>query len=119
MKKFKSEKGITLVALVITVIVMIILIGVTVASSVGDNGAIEEAKKVTKDSDIGVAKEEIGAAIAGLEKNGKIRKTDLEIVLQKYGTIQYDEVGNPKGIVTKSDNEILLKDIWNGQIVDQ
>ena len=46
MNKVKeSEKGITLVALVITVIVLIILAGVTLSTLVGDNGIITKAKE--------------------------------------------------------------------------
>ena len=37
MKKVKGSKGITLVALVITVIVLLILAGVTIATLTGDN----------------------------------------------------------------------------------
>ena len=35
--KFKNAKGITLIALVITIIVLLILAGVTIATLTGDN----------------------------------------------------------------------------------
>ena len=38
MLKKKENKGITLIALVITVIVLLILAGVTIATLTGDNG---------------------------------------------------------------------------------
>ena len=41
---FKKEKGITLVALVITIIVLLILAGVTISLVVSDNGVINKAK---------------------------------------------------------------------------
>ena len=41
---FKKEKGITLVALVITIIVLLILAGVTISLVVGDNGVIRKAQ---------------------------------------------------------------------------
>jgi len=41
----KEKQGITLVALVITVIVLIILAGVTLSTLVGDNGIITKAKE--------------------------------------------------------------------------
>lgn len=41
---FKKEKGITLVALVITIIVLLILAGVTISLVVGDNGVINKAQ---------------------------------------------------------------------------
>lgn len=40
----KGQKGITLVALVVTIIVLIILAGVSIALVLGDNGIVEKAK---------------------------------------------------------------------------
>ena len=45
MKERKRQEGITLVALVITVIVLIILAGVTLSTLVGDNGIITKAQE--------------------------------------------------------------------------
>ena len=54
MKKIKRrEEGITLIALVITIIVLLILAGVTIATLMGDNGIItkaREAKQKTEDA---------------------------------------------------------------------
>ena len=41
----KGQKGITLVALVVTIIVLIILAGVSIALVLGDNGVITKAKE--------------------------------------------------------------------------
>ncbi len=40
----KGQKGITLVALVVTIIVLIILAGVSIALVLGDNGIVQKAK---------------------------------------------------------------------------
>lgn len=40
----KGQKGITLVALVITIIVLLILAGVTISLVIGDNGILNHAK---------------------------------------------------------------------------
>ena len=45
MKKEQKEKGITLIALVITIIVMIILAGTTLSILFGENGVITKAKQ--------------------------------------------------------------------------
>jgi len=42
---FKSEKGITLVALVITIIVLLILAGITLMLALGNNGILGQASK--------------------------------------------------------------------------
>ena len=39
----KGKKGITLIALVITIIVLLILAGVTIATLTGDNGILKQA----------------------------------------------------------------------------
>lgn len=41
----KGQKGITLVALVVTIIVLIILAGVSIALVLGDNGIVNKAKQ--------------------------------------------------------------------------
>ena len=41
MKKSKKEVGITLIALTITVIILLILAGVTIATISGDNGILQ------------------------------------------------------------------------------
>ena len=43
--KPQSNKGITLIALVITLIVLLILAGVTIASITGENGILRESTK--------------------------------------------------------------------------
>ena len=42
--KITKEKGITLIALIITIIILLILAGVTIATLMGDNGLINKAK---------------------------------------------------------------------------
>ncbi len=41
MEKILKEKGVTLIALVITIIVLLILAGVSIATLTGDNGILE------------------------------------------------------------------------------
>ena len=44
-RKRKSQRGITLVALVITIIVLLILAGISLNAVVGENGLLERAKE--------------------------------------------------------------------------
>ena len=44
-RKIKTNKGITLIALVITIIVLLILAGVTIAMLTGDNGILTKDRK--------------------------------------------------------------------------
>ena len=44
---FKEERGITLVALVVTIIVLLILAGVTITLALGSNGVIIRAQEAS------------------------------------------------------------------------
>ena len=56
----KGNKGITLIALVITIIVLLILAGVSIAMLTGDNSLLGNAQRTGPYNDIGAAKDEIG-----------------------------------------------------------
>ena len=48
MKKFfKQKKGITLIALVITIIVLLILAGISISMLAGDNGILKKATQTS------------------------------------------------------------------------
>lgn len=46
----KGQNGVTLVALVVTIIVLIILAGVSIAMVIGDNGIIPQAERARDDT---------------------------------------------------------------------
>ena len=52
-----SKKGITLVALVVTIIVLLILAGVTITSLLGDNGIIKKAQEAAESTNTAVENE--------------------------------------------------------------
>ena len=63
MKKFlKSKQGITLVALVVTIVVLIILAGITLSLVLGQNGVANKAKEAKDDTIMAQEKENIGLA---------------------------------------------------------
>ena len=43
MKKLKEVKGITLISLVVTIIILLILAGISIATLTGDNGILKKA----------------------------------------------------------------------------
>ncbi len=59
----QKERGITLIALVITIIILLILAGVTIAMVVGDNGILSRARNAKEETDISGDKEKIRIAI--------------------------------------------------------
>ena len=58
-----GNKGITLIALVITIIVLLILAGVSIAMLTGDNSILANATKARRDKAIGDVREEALVAI--------------------------------------------------------
>ena len=69
----KKEKGITLIALIITIIVMLILTGVALSIALGENGIIDKATQAVEQTKIATDKELlISAAIGAMGNDGKV-----------------------------------------------
>lgn len=56
---FKQQKGITLIALVITIIVLLILAGITIAMLTGSDSAPAKANEAKQKNDIGSVKDQL------------------------------------------------------------
>ena len=46
----KEIKGITIISLVVTIVVLLILAGVSISTLVGENGVVDNAKKIQNDT---------------------------------------------------------------------
>ncbi len=57
------NKGITLIALVITIIVLLILAGITINLMLGNNGILNKSKQAVKGTEISEIKEKINLDI--------------------------------------------------------
>ena len=118
MKEIRNQKGITLVALVVTIIVIIILSGISINLLLGENGLIIKAQDAKKQQKIAEIKEKISLELASAETDAIIRNESLEEeqlndIVSKYGTLQDDK----DTILTKDDNyKISLKEIWYGTL---
>lgn len=64
MKNFRKNQGITLIALVITVIVLLILAGVSIATLTGDNGILTRAQEAKNKTEEAQDAEKINLAVA-------------------------------------------------------
>jgi len=63
----KNTKGITLIALVITIVIMIILAGVTIAMLTGENGIVNKANKANSKNNEQAAKEILNLKITNVQ----------------------------------------------------
>ena len=105
MKK-EENKGITLIALAVTIIVMLILAGVTIATLTSENGIITQTEKAREASRMAELKEKVKLDIAGkrLETiNGELKVSALKEVLDKY----FDDV--PIEILITSETGLVAK----------
>ena len=90
MKKFSKNRGITLIALVITIVILIILAVVTVNAVFGDSGLLEQAGQAKETTERASVIEQAQIDILGIQAGGDITITNekLKSVLEKY----FDEV---------------------------
>ena len=54
-----NQRGITLIALVITIIILLILSGITIATLTGENGLFARAKEAKEKASYGQAEEKV------------------------------------------------------------
>ena len=78
----KKDKAITLISLVVTIVILLILAGIAIATLTGENGLFVRAKQAQQNYSISSAKEKIELAISDLmveqtSKGENLRKEDL------------------------------------------
>lgn len=111
-KEIKKEKGITLIALAVTIIVLIILAGISITTLTGEKGLINQARNNSENAQRESIIEKIEADLLQEKtKTGKTQsKNDLKSIIQENGynkgelredsfitkdgeyTINYDEI---------------------------
>ena len=105
-RKLLGSRGITLIALVITIIVLLILAGVSIATLTGNNGILSQAQKASEETKIAEEKEQIGLAWNGAtavkQGQGAITASDIESQLSQNGVTNAEVSGD---IVVKFEDE--------------
>ncbi len=98
------NKGITLIALVITIIVLLILAGVSIATLTGDNGILAKAQNAKDLTNQKTAEEEVQIEVLGsLDNSGNINIEDLNSNLINHLTgVNYK--GEPLSAENKIEN---------------
>ena len=88
MKEVQKEKGITLIALVITIVVLLILAGVTIAAVGGENGILKNAGEAKEESERGDAEDEIKLALNEWQiERYTGNKTIEDFLSEKFGGV--------------------------------
>ena len=91
--KSREENGITLIALIVTIIVLLILVGVTIATLTGENGILTQAQKAKEETEEAQRKEE-----------QTLKNLELQMQMQEKG-----EIANSPNI-----KEGMIPVKWNG-----
>ena len=97
----KTEKGITLVALVVTIVVLLILAGVSINTVLGDDGIIKKAKEAAAATKQASAEEEMNRLV--LEYQLASKDETLESFLQEKVT-----EGRIDGVTDNGDGTITI-----------
>ena len=85
-KTRKRVRGITLIALVITIIVLLILAGVTITSLTGRNGILNNAIKAKQETEYRSVEEKVQLAIVGShDRTGNMNASDFETEVNQMG----------------------------------
>ena len=128
MRKQKNEKGITLIALVVTIIVLLILAGVTIVTLTGENGILSQANTAGEDSKKAeiIEKAQMDIFAVQAENEGKLTKGQFVGILDTYFVGVPTEENLPEDLTTltlttKAEYgtlQINIAEIYNGTFSD-
>ena len=99
--KTKDVRGITIISLVVTIVVLLILAGVSISTLVGENGVVDNAKKIQNDTYYQIASEEVNQLV--LEHKLTKKDETLEEFLTSKVPSRID------GVTRKDDNTLIVK----------
>ncbi len=114
--KMKNQKGITLLALVITIIVLLILAGITISAITGENGIIGNAGQAKEETEIANEKEIVEKATVqamGNNKYGNIEESELQSELDKetgVGKTDATDIGDEFEVIFVDSNRYYIVD---------
>lgn len=107
--KIEGNKGITLISLVVTIIILLILVGITIRMLTGENGIIGMAIKAKHQSENSSEKEQIELAYLSLvseQQSNSVKANDLQQTLQKNGIEVKQIIGEEKLAIILDNNKI-------------
>lgn len=108
MKEYiKQEKGITLVALVLTIIVLLVLASISITVLNGENGIVTKAKTAKEETERAGYKEELDLIGIGLQSEKTIEQLSKKEYMDRYQS----EIENSKKFVgatiTRQDDKTI------------
>ena len=110
----KSENGITLISLVITIIIMLILAGVVITFTIGDNGLIGKAKEAVRNCQNGADYEQTVLGDFENKANNIINSDNTQTTEPDIGKIRILEQGTiDTGVIENRKFKFLTANFQN------
>ena len=104
----KNEKGITLIALVITVIILIILAGISISSITGDESALSNSKKAKKETEISAYEDQLEVIRAKAYAKDVTQSDVIEFLNDYANDIRQDKMfQDAKEITVDEENKVI------------
>ena len=108
----KNQKGITLIALVVTIIVLLILAGISIAMLTGDNGLLTQARRADTRTKAAEIEERVNMEMAALYADVLSGKTaftssDLSTLTTNLSPIS-SEITNTPSSISATEEEISV-----------
>ena len=103
----RNNKGITLIALVITIIVLLILAGVSIAMLTGDNGILTQAGNAQKETTKAEAEEAVKLALNTIMTNKAASDAGVELEADQPTSA---EATNIKTVITKNNPNAVVSE---------
>ena len=82
--KLRKNSAITLIALVITIVVLLILAGVTLNVIIGNNGILNKTKESKEKTEIAKYEEELGMCVLDLQVEESGNTFDMDVLRSKF-----------------------------------
>ena len=116
-KSLKISNGITLIALVITIIVLLILAGISINILSGDNSILKRAVDAKEKTNIEQYKEQIQVEVLGsFEENGDLSATKIKDNIENHITGAIVDGTDFDLNVTMNGYKYIIKD--NGEVIE-
>lgn len=123
----KNQKGITLVALVITIVVLLILAGVTISMVMGPNGVLTNSQIAKEKSAKGTANDALSTALSSISTNyyatttngtplSNVTEQNLKAQAPEYTFTVTDNAANDGKIVTMEKDGYTFKAAVSSQL---
>ena len=115
----KRERGITLIALVVTIIILLVLAGVSINALTSDGGLLSKSKDSVEKYKQEQIKEELAMKVMEMKMDGEeITTASLASELNKYGSVNVEN-GQIISVVLSDGTEIPISNIYEGTYSEQ